>query len=43
MEAVRNAFEENDSIEAITARFGVSTPAMHWRLYNLDIVETAPR
>ena len=40
--AVRDAFREDDSIEVAATRFGVSSAAMHWRLYNLGLVEERP-
>ncbi len=42
IEAVRDVFRDDDSVEVITDRFGVSKPAMHWRLYNAGLVPEPP-
>lgn len=39
---VRAAWEELREIAATAARFGVSAPAMHWRLYNFGLVRERP-
>ncbi len=40
--AVRAAWECEPEIAACAERFGVSGEAMHWRLYNLGLVEESP-
>lgn len=40
--AVRSAFAEDDSIGGLAERFGVSDEAMHWRLYNFELVAGRP-
>lgn len=42
MEAVRDVFQAADSVDVTAARFGVSTPAMHWRLYNGRLLPEPP-
>lgn len=42
MESVRDVFQEADSIDVTATRFGVSPPAMHWRLYNAGLVGEPP-
>jgi len=40
--AVRAAWAEKPEIAACAERFSVSSEAMHWRLYNLGLVEERP-
>jgi Zn-dependent peptidase ImmA (M78 family) len=40
--AVRAAWEREPEIAACAERFGVSGEAMHWRLYDLGLVEERP-
>ena len=40
--AVRAAWGEEPEIAACAERFSVSSEAMHWRLYNLGLVEERP-
>jgi Zn-dependent peptidase ImmA (M78 family) len=41
-EAVRAAHEEGLAVAEIARRFGVSPPALQWRLYNLGLVDEVP-
>jgi Zn-dependent peptidase ImmA (M78 family) len=39
---VRAAWERRPSVDELAPRFGVSTTAMHWRLYSFDLVPEGP-
>lgn len=40
--AVRSAFGEDDSVEGLAERFGVSQEAMRWRLFNAGLIQDRP-
>ena len=40
---VRAEHERAASIEELADRFGVSRPAMHWRLFGFGLVDTRPQ
>jgi Zn-dependent peptidase ImmA (M78 family) len=37
--AVRDEWQSGMPIEEVAARFGVSRPAIHWRLYSFDLAD----